>query len=98
MKYLIAIGLAAIGIASCGAAQADTYLVRETVSRYVACYDKVYVPATVEVNTRGKLVRAESRGWETSPDRWDYVRSPAVYIQSRRTVSPDHYTLVARPC
>ncbi len=98
MKCLIAIGVAALGLAGVSAAQADTYLVKESQTRYLACYNKVYVPATVEVNTRGRLVRGEGRGWEIGGDRWDYVRSPAVYIEHRHVVSPDHYTLVERPC
>ncbi len=62
MKCLIAIGVAALGLVGVSAAQADTYLVKESQTRYLACYNKVYVPATVEVNTRGRLVRGESRG------------------------------------
>jgi hypothetical protein len=97
MKYA-AFGLAALGMLGCGAASAETYVVKQSVSRYLTCYDRVYVPATVAVNTRGKKVRGEARGWEIAGDRWDYVRSPAVYIQTRRIVEQDHYTLVARGC
>ena len=97
MKYAAVIGLAAVAL-SATAASAETYIVRETVSPNIACYDRVYVPARVLVNTKGRQVRRESRGWVTSPARWDYVRSPATYIQTRRTVEADHYTLVRRGC
>ena len=98
MKYLVACGIAAVGMIGASAANAEKYVVRESVSRYIACYDRVYVPAAVAVNTRGKLVRSEGRGWEIGGDRWDYVRSPAVYIETRRLIEADHYTLVKRPC
>jgi hypothetical protein len=81
-----------------GSASARTTIVDEARSRYVACYDRVYVPARVLVNTRGKLVRGERHEWEVSPTRWNRVRDAAVYIQTRRTVEPDHYTLVATGC
>ncbi len=98
MKYVAAMGLAALCIASAAPASAETYVERVTVSPNIACYNRVYVPARVLVNTRGSLVRAESIGWVTGPDRWDRVRSPATYIQTRRTVEADHFTLVRRPC
>ncbi len=80
------------------AASAETYLVSQPQSRYIACYSKEYVPAKVLVNTRGKLVQKESKAWEVSADQWNKVRSPAVYIETRRVVEPDHYKLVATHC
>ena len=92
----IAIGsLAGVGTT---AAVAETYTVRENQSRYVACYNRVYVPATVEINTRGELVRESSEAWETSAGNWNRVRNPSVYIQTRRVLEEDHYTLVRKSC
>ncbi len=79
-------------------ASADTYTVKEKRSRYVACYSRVYVPATVQVDTKGIPVRGESTSWETSASSWNQVRSPAVFIQTRTTISEDHYTLVPKSC
>lgn len=81
-----------------GAASAETYLVSQPQSRYIACYNKEYVPAKVLVNTRGKLVAKESVAWEVSSAAWNKVRSPAVYIETRKVVEPDHYKLVAVGC
>ena len=98
MKYAAVIGLAALGAISASSASAETYIVRQVVSPNIACYDRVYVPARVLVNTRGRLVRGESKVWVTSPGRWDYVRNAATYIQTRKVVEADHYTLVRRGC
>ncbi|GGK35049.1 hypothetical protein [Salinarimonas ramus] len=80
------------------AAQAETYTVREAQSRYIACYERVYVPATIEVNTRGELVREGGEAWQTSGNHWNRVRELPVYIQSRTVIEPDHYTLVRKSC
>ncbi|MFV0280228.1 MAG: hypothetical protein ACK5JM_05635 [Rhodoblastus sp.] len=98
MKKIVLIGLATAGVCAASQAFAGTYIVEESRSRYINCYNKVYVPAKVLVNTRGVRVRGESRGWEISGNRWDHVRNPAVYMQTRRTVEPDHYTLQATSC
>ena len=80
------------------AAQARTYIVEKTVSPYVSCYNKEYVPAQVRVNTRGKLVRGTQQYWSTSDTTWNLVRDPSVYIQTQQVVEPDHYTLVPTGC
>jgi len=98
MKILVALGVVGAVCTLADTASARRYNVDEAVSRYIACYTKVYVPAVVQVNTRGKLVRPATRSWEISGDRWDYVRDAAVYIQTRRIVEPDHYTLVSSAC
>ncbi len=96
-KFLIA--ATSLGVlAMTGAAHAETYAVKQAHSQYIACYKKEYVPATYVVNTRGKLVQKKSVGWVVSGDRWDRMRSPAVYIETRRMVEPDHYKLVATSC
>jgi hypothetical protein len=102
MKYfsvpVSALVFAGFALAASSPAQAEVRYVKRSVSPYVACYDRVYVPATVKVNTRGRLVRRSSTSWVTSDTRWDLMRAPAVYIQTSRTVEADHYTLVARGC
>ena len=85
-------------IFTAGAASAETYLVSQPQSRYIACYSKEYVPAKVLVNTRGILVAKESKAWEVTGDSWNKVRNPAVYIETRRVVEADHYKLVAVGC
>jgi hypothetical protein len=80
------------------AAHAGTYIIEQSQSRYIACYKKVYVPAKLLVNTRGVLVRQESKVWEAGGDTWAYVRNPPVYIETTRVVEPDHYTLVSDAC
>ncbi len=81
-----------------GSASAETYLVSQPQSRYVGCYVKEYVPAKVLVNTRGRLVAKEATYWEVSGDRWNRVRSPAVYLETRRIIEADHYKLVPVAC
>lgn len=96
--------LGAVSVAACAlfgatvTASATTYIVEQSQSRYISCYRKVYVPARIEVNTRGVLVRAASREWEVNGDTWAYVRNPPVFIETRRVVEPDHFTLVAADC
>ena len=89
---------AALAVLGVSAASAETYTIREAQSRYVACYERVHVPATIEINTRGELVRAESEEWQTRGAHWNRVRNPSVYIQTRRTIETDHYTLVRKSC
>ena len=96
-KFIIASAIFGV-FAVTGAAHAETYAVKQGVSQYIACYKKEYVPATFVVNTRGKLVQKSSTGWVISGDRWDRMRNPAVYIETRRMVEPDHYKLVGTSC
>jgi len=94
----LTLALAAAGAAWCTAANAGTYVIEESQSRYIACYNQVYVPAKILVNTRGKLVRPYSQSWEVAGGSWNYVRNVPVYIQTQRVVEPDHYTLVPSSC
>lgn len=96
-KFFIATSTLGV-LAMAGAAHAKTYAVKQAHSQYIACYKKEYVPATCVVNTRGKLVQKKSVGWVVSGDRWDRMRHPAVYIETRKMVEPDHYKLVATSC
>ena len=98
MKKFVMLCLAASAVALATPASARTFVVDESPSRFIACYDRQYVPARVRVNTRGRLVRGASRGWEIAGERWDHVRYPGTYIQTRRTIEPDHFTLVRRGC
>jgi|LNFM01.1.fsa_nt_gb hypothetical protein len=96
------LGLGVLGAAMLGGlstpVQATTYVETRTMSRYIACYDRVYVPARVLVNTRGRQVRAPGTAWEISGTRWDNVRTLGVYIQTERVIEQDHHTLRRRPC
>lgn len=98
MSKFLLFGIATLGVCAGTQAFGGTYLVEESRSRYLTCYNKVYVPAKVQVNTRGIKVRGEAKAWEINGDRWDYVRNPAVFIATRRTVEPDHYTLQTTGC
>lgn len=92
-----------------GGAQARTDIRHEVVDRREACFQQVYVPAKVQYNSRGTLVRRERRDWERSPGTQDEhgveinaiysrVRRPAIYIETRRVLEPDHYVLRRIPC
>jgi hypothetical protein len=97
LKLLISGSVTAI-LCATTAAQAGTYIVEQSQSRYISCYQRVYVPAKIEVNTRGVLVRPPSKAWEVGGDTWAYVRNPPVYIETQRVVEPDHFTLVSSGC
>jgi hypothetical protein len=81
-----------------GEASADYYVQRQRGSREIRCYNKVYVEATIAVNTRGRLVSPERHAWEETADKMRRVREPAVYLERRRVIEPDHYTLAEIPC
>jgi len=98
MQKLLTAGFVTATVFAVTAAHAGTYVVEQSQSRYIACYKRVYVPAKVEVNTRGVLVRSASKAWEVGGDTWAYVRNPPVYIETTRVVEPDHYTLVSDGC
>lgn len=96
------LGLTVLGAGMLGGllspVQATTYVETRTMSRFIACFDRVYVPARVLVNTRGRQVRAPGRAWEIAGDRWNHVRTLGVYIQTERVIEQDHHTLRRRPC
>ena len=104
-------GLGAIGILACaaglstismGSAMAGTYTETVTPNNVLATYCKHYILETDLVNTRGILVQRGSVGWVTTVtpvgEVWERVRTPPVYIQTRRVLEPDHYSLVPGPC
>lgn len=81
-------------------AQARTYL-EDGVSSTRTCYRVTYRPAVVRVNTRGQLVRPQTHGWVgvlADGASYDRVRTPAVFIETRRVLEPDHYSLRATAC
>jgi hypothetical protein len=96
MRYILGMTAMLAGLCVSSAAFAEKYVVKETRGTVMACYQQVYVPATVQYNTRGILAKRESVGWVVTGDRWEKVRSPAVYFETSKTVEPDHYKLV--PC
>jgi len=66
------------------------------------CYTKIYVPARYAVNTRGKLILRSTTQFEIEPgsdmNRWNHVRNPAIYLETRKLIEPDHFTLHPVPC
>lgn len=66
-----------------------------------SCYRVTYVPALYLVDTRGKLVKPERVVWEGDIADGSEVRRkriPATYLQTRKLLAEDHYTLVRIPC
>lgn len=96
MRYVLGAAALIAGVCLSSAAFAETVIVKEARSPVLACYQQVYVPATVLYNSRGVLVKRESVSWVVTGDRWEKVRAPAVYFETSRTLEPDHYKLV--PC
>jgi hypothetical protein len=84
------------------AAYAQTYTVEVTPNNR-SCYTIDYKPAVYLVNTRGKLMR--SAGVSRSYDIVDQVggtavfnRVPAVYLETRRLLRSDYYTMRPAAC
>lgn len=81
-------------------ADARTYTEEVTPSRD-KCYLVQYVPALYKVNTRGKKVKGESTSWHGEYADGAVIvkrRNPAVYIQTRKLLEADHYSLVPQGC
>ena len=100
----ISIGLvAAVAIASFSAlAEAKTYTTT-VIPSHRSCYDIDYVPATVLINTRGALVRGASvsRNFAIIENIGGVAvdtLNPAIYLEKRRLVEPDHYTMRSASC
>ncbi|RYD30135.1 MAG: hypothetical protein EOP57_00575 [Sphingomonadales bacterium] len=66
-----------------------------------SCWSVEYVPRTVEVNTRGRLIRGERRSWTGEMVNGGIVRNErhaAVYEKVRRVVEEEHYSLDPQTC
>lgn len=96
-------------IGGIGSAQARTEIRREPVDRREACFQQIYVPAKVQYNSRGTLLRRERRDWEVRPGTADgpgaeaatiyaRIRRPAIYIETRRVIEKDHFMLRRIDC
>lgn len=96
--WALAIAGAAAATSFAAPAGATTYVESRPLSRHIACFDRVYVPARVLVNTRGRQVRAPGTAWEIAGNSWNHVRTLGVYIQTERVIEQDHHTLRRRPC
>lgn len=82
-------------------AEAKTYTKHEYQNKD-RCYRVKKVPATVEYNTRGILVRESSRSWTGNFHKHgskvvDKHHDP-VYIQTKRVLEEQHTTLVPTSC
>ena len=86
---------------STGEAEAKTYTKHEYINRD-KCYRVKKVPATVEYNTRGIKLQDASRSWVGNlrkhgakvKDQYN----DEVYLQTRRVIEDQHYTLVPTGC
>lgn len=95
----------AIAVGSVGftatAVSAKTYTKHEYINRD-KCYRVKKVPATVEYNTRGVKLRGSSRSW--SGNMYKHGAKVVdkyhdeVYMQTRRVIEDQHYTLVPTGC
>ena len=98
-KSAILVALALVGSTIAPAASAATYTVTGYPNRD-KCYYVEHVPATYKVNTKGVLVQGESAGWSAIAPGTKAVHStsPAVYIQTKKMIEADHYSLVPADC
>ena len=66
------------------------------------CYKVKKVPATVEYDTRGELVRESSRSWKGNFHKHGskvvYKYHDPVYKTTRRVIEEQHTTLVPTAC
>jgi hypothetical protein len=102
MNVFAVAALAAALSLAVGAAEARQKTV-EVVPQNKTCFDVDYVPALYSVNSRGKLAR--KAGVQTSYAIVEQVggtatvtRQPAIYIETRKLVEPDHYTMRPVAC
>ncbi len=83
------------------AASAKEYTI-EVTPDHRKCYQVEYVPATVLVNTKGKLVEGPKKVWEGDVREHGAIvvkrKVPAVYKSTRRVIEEDHYTLHKVSC
>lgn len=94
-KVIFGTCLLALSVAT---AEAKTYTIEVTPDND-KCYVVHYIPATYLVDTRGILVSGESREWVGDIEDGNKIyhrRVPATYIESRRLLEADHYSLT--PC
>jgi hypothetical protein len=101
-RVLLAAAIAAGSMGfTASVATAKTYTKHEYQNRDV-CYRVMKVPATVEYNTRGTKLRDASRSWSGNLYKHggkvvDKYHDP-VYIQTKRIIEDQHYTLVPSKC
>lgn len=98
--YILAVAAAAILASGPAFARKNTV---EVVPDNKACFDVTYVPALYAVNTRGKLARGESRERvydivEQVGGTATYTRHPAIYLETRKLLEPDHYSMRPAAC
>ena len=94
-KFMLGAGALALTVA---AAEAKTFKEWVTPDNK-KCYVVEYIQATYLVNTRGKLVKPERYVWEgeiADGNKIYHRRVPATYLQTRKLLEKDHYTL--KPC
>lgn len=62
----------------------------------VACYDKIWVPATY--STSKHLIMAAHTEWEYRGGQMVKIHYPAVYKESKHMKSNGHYVARKAPC
>lgn len=62
------------------------------------CYKKKLIPATVEINTKGKLKHAAGRKWIEKGGKVIDKHSDAVYFTTKTVIEEQHVTLVRTSC
>lgn len=93
-------------VALAGAASFSVTADAKTFKKHVVedhdkCFLVEYVPSTYLYNTKGKKVSGPSKSWIGDIVDGGVVikrRNPAVYIQTRKLLEQDHYTLIPQGC
>ena len=98
-KTAILIALALAGTSIIQPVFAKTYTVTGYPNRDT-CYIVEHVPATYKVDTMGIKVKGEGSGWNTiAPGKVaKFSTTPAVYIQTKKMIETDHYSLIPTGC
>lgn len=74
---------------------------REVVPNRDQCWVVEYHPRLEQVNTKGRLVAVEQdivAGYLAAGGTVRQFRTPAVYLQTVKTVEEEHYSLVPAAC
>lgn len=98
LTAMVLAGVAVAVMASSAEAAKRTYKVTPNRDD---CYAVEYVPRTVEENTKGKLIRGESREWTgvvADGKTIRYQTNPSVYEKTVRIVEEEHYSLTPVSC
>jgi hypothetical protein len=105
-KRMAGAAIVAAAVLVPAAASAEVYTVRVTPNNS-NCFAVTYRQQVEQINTRGKLVRPPSPTFSyTPPARVPggptglviQGLDPALYLETRRVVEPEHYSMAPTPC